>query len=347
MLLPGEGVDAPSPWREYQSGRHPTVMVSVDMLRTADSPRVAGENADHVRSLATLDVCLPPIIVHRPTMRVIDGMHRLRAAALRAQGTIEARFFDGDEHDAFVLGVEANTGSGLPLSLLDRRCAASRIITTHPYRSDRWIALVTGLTAKTVGAIRRCSTVEDAQSNTRVGRDGRVRPLDSSHGRRLAAELMAANPDRSLRDIARAAGIAPSTALDVRNRLNSGADPVPARDAKPGPAVDGRISRRVKNAPADLDIDPAGIIRTLRRDPSLRFTEAGRALLRWLDVHTVDPRAAAPPVQHIPAHCIGMLSALARHNARFWTSLSEQLDFIGQTPQDLPATCRGAGSSPR
>src|SRR5437763_3664177 len=215
----------------------------------------------------------------------------------------------------------------LPLRAADRRAAAARIIATHPHRSDRWIALVSGLAANTVGAIRKCSTVEKSRSNSRIGRDGRVRPLDSSEGRRLAAELMLANPGRSLRDIAKAAGIAPSTVLDVRNRLNSGNDPVPAkRDTKPQGVS--RIQRRGKSISVDPGVDPAAILRTLRNDPSLRFNDAGRTLLRWLDTHTVDEQAATPPLQEIPAHCIGTITALARHNARFWAMFSEHLDSL-------------------
>ncbi|MET0132342.1 MAG: ParB/RepB/Spo0J family partition protein, partial [Kibdelosporangium sp.] len=298
-------VDAPSLWRVYQSGSAPCEMVPVSLLRLGDSPRSGGVSTEHVQALAKMDTRLPPIIVHRPTMRVIDGAHRLRAAELGANRHIEARFFDGDEDDAFVLAVEANTANGLPLSLADRKAAAARIIVTHPARSDRWIALVSGLAATTVGAIRKCSSVEDTRSNTRIGRDGRLRPLDSSEGRRLAGELMRANPNRSLRDIARAVGIAPSTVLDVRNRLSSGEDPVPARResaARSDRAETGSGQpRRQVTARAEPDLDPAVIMQTLRKDPSLRFSEAGRTLLRWLDTHTVTSQTPVPPVVGIPA----------------------------------------------
>ena len=57
---------------------------------------------EHIRSLAELQDELPPILVHRTTMRVIDGMHRLKAAILRGERTIEATFYDGDDAEAFV-----------------------------------------------------------------------------------------------------------------------------------------------------------------------------------------------------------------------------------------------------
>ncbi|CAM3873528.1 ParB/RepB/Spo0J family partition protein [Kibdelosporangium persicum] len=329
----GSDAEISSLWRAYQSGGAPIELVPVSTLRLGDTPRTGGVSDEHVQALAKTETRLPPILVHRPTMRVIDGVHRLRAAELGEHRRIEAQFFDGDEDDAFVLAVEANTVNGLPLTLADRKAAAARIIMTHPTRSDRWIALVSGLAATTVGAIRKCSTVSDRRSNTRIGRDGRLRPLDSSEGRRLAGELIRANPNRSLRDIARAVGIAPSTVLDVRNRLSCGEDPVPVRrdsGAKATRLDNGhRLTRRTVPAQADSEVDPPTILSTLRKDPSLRFSEAGRTLLRWLDVHTVSG-STAPAVEDIPAHCVSTIAALARHNARFWLTLSKHLDELEQ-----------------
>lgn len=294
-------------------------LVPVTALRIGESPRLTGEDADHVRTLATSAIPLPPIVVHRSTMRVIDGRHRLRAAALLSKTEVEVRWFDGPDDDAFVLAVQANTATGLPLSTADRRAAAARIVTTHPDHSDRWIGAVTGLAPTTVGAIRR-SSVQNGRSNRRIGRDGRVRPVDGSSGRLLAAELMRADPERSLREVARAAGIAPSTALDVRNRLRASAAPVP----------DGR------GAPAAADEEPvaslAAVLDALREDPTLRFTESGRALLRWLGLHAVDNRTATAVLGTLPPHCAGAVAAVARHNARFWERFADQLDELADGP---------------
>ena len=61
----------------------PVTTVPVSALRAGQSPRQAGENLEHVRALADTTDELPPIIVRRADMRVVDGMHRLRAARLR------------------------------------------------------------------------------------------------------------------------------------------------------------------------------------------------------------------------------------------------------------------------
>lgn len=140
----------------------------------------------------------------------------------------------GVEADVFLRAVQENIAHGLPLTQADRRAAAERVIATHPHMSDRAIGHVAGLAAKTVAGIRKRSTDHPAQSNTRVGRDGRVRPLDSSEARRRAAELLASQPGSSLRDVARAVGISPATVLDVRKRLECGESPVPERPAAGG-----------------------------------------------------------------------------------------------------------------
>ena len=72
---------------------------------------------------------------------------------------------------------------GMPLTRADRKAAAQRIVMIRPQWSDRAIAAVGGLSAKTVGAIRRRSTEEIPQSNARLGGDGRVRPLAAADGR--------------------------------------------------------------------------------------------------------------------------------------------------------------------
>ncbi|MGH3437445.1 MAG: hypothetical protein ACRDRN_13370 [Sciscionella sp.] len=131
-----------------------------------------------LRSEATL----PPDMVNRAPLRVIDGMHRLRAVALRNKEGGRGKVLDGDERDAFVLAVEENIAHGLPLS------RAARIVASHPEWSDRMIASKVGLAAQTVSAIRRCSTEENFQLNARIGRDGRLRPLSTVEGMAITTE---------------------------------------------------------------------------------------------------------------------------------------------------------------
>jgi ParB-like chromosome segregation protein Spo0J len=200
----------------------PMARVPIAALIAADSPRRSGESLEHIRRLAESEEGLPPILVHRSTMRIVDGMHRFRAAQLRGQQEIEVRFFDGDEASAFVLAVQANIMHGLPLSLADRKAAAARVMTLYPHWSDRMVALATGLAAKTVAALRKRPDEDTQQLDVRVGRDGRARPINGAQRRQIAASLMAQNPEASLREIARQAGISPETVRDVRARQSRG-----------------------------------------------------------------------------------------------------------------------------
>jgi hypothetical protein len=303
----------------------------VELVLASDSPRLNGESIDHIRLLAASETQLPPILVHRQTMRVIDGMHRLRAAQLRGQETIDATFFDGTEAEAFVGAVRANTEHGLPLTLADREAAAVRIIASHPHCSDRWIAITTGLAAGTVGALRRRQGPDAWQVTARIGRDGRVRPLSSDAGRRIASDVIARNPDASLREIAKIAGISPATARDVREKMRRGDDPVaPARAAAQGRRPRG--AGRPAAAPGqtrtfgDSPRDPALLLQNLKKDPSLRFAESGRALLRSLESRAGGPGDSKDFIDAVPPHCAYLVAELARSCAEEWLEFASQLE---------------------
>ena len=241
MVASATAYDYLPEFEQMQSGGDSdTQWLPVTALRPADSPRRAGEDIGHIEMLASIEERLPPIVVHRASMRVIDGMHRLRAAKLRGDDRVEVRFFDGDEQEAFVLAVTANTTHGLPLSIGDRALATERIIASQPTWSDRAIAVAVGLGARTVGNIRRRmqDQAEVESVTARTGRDGRVRPVDNSVGRLRASALIKQRPEASLREIAREAGVSPSTVRDVRLRLERGEDPLPQmRQRREKPAI--------------------------------------------------------------------------------------------------------------
>ncbi|MDQ2586682.1 hypothetical protein CKY47_22340 [Saccharothrix yanglingensis] len=300
----------------------------------AGSPRLDGEDPEHTRLLAEVDTPLPPVLVHRQTMRVIDGVHRVRAAVLKGQRTIAVEYFDGDEDGADIRAVQANLRHGLPLSLADRRAAAGRIVARHPDWSDRAIATLVGLSSDTVAAVRGRTAAGGGQSGTRVGRDGRVRPLDASQGRRRAEAVLAERPDASLREIAREAGIAVATARDVRDRVRRGLDPVPAaqRSARTGerqvapevsiPAQTRRMSTR----------DLSSTLGSLKKDPSLRFTEDGRRLLRWLDFHLLSLDADTWMTAAVPPHCAQLIAELSRQYAQRWQDFAKAIENRAHRP---------------
>ncbi len=67
-------------------------------------------------------------------------------------------------------------------------------------------------------------------------------------------------------------------------------------------------------------------IRNLRKDPSLRFSESGRTLLRLLDVCTVDPQEWHRISDNIPPHCVEIIASAARECSRAWEDFAVELD---------------------
>ncbi|MGW0792267.1 hypothetical protein ACWD04_29575 [Streptomyces sp. NPDC002911] len=320
-------------WIESQ----PLTRVPIESLVLSGSPRLDAEDPDHVRMLAEAGDRLPPITVHRPTLRVIDGAHRVRAALLNGQTEITARLLDCDPADAFVLSVRVNVAHGLPLSRADRAAAASRIVLTHPQWSDSAVAAATGISDKTVARIRAQSSAADtAQPSTRIGRDGRVRPVDSARRRRHAAEIFFEQPDAGLREVARATGLSPATVRDVRQRIERGENPVPGRyrtttgsdghvETTPGAAAP---ARQRPPAPARVTrgmVDRQKLLAKLSEDPSLRHTEAGRRALRWLHHYSVDGAGIETLGSGLPCHWVPEVAALARNCAAAWNELAAQL----------------------
>ncbi|WP_378733287.1 ParB/RepB/Spo0J family partition protein [Nocardia brasiliensis] len=300
-----------------------------EILPAASPPRTGGADASHIRMLAESETKFPPIVIHRETMRVVDGWHRLHAAQLRGQTTIAAVLFDGGLAEAFVLAVKLNTAHGLPLSLAERKAAALRILSLYPQWSDRAIAATAGISHKTVGALRSRSTGENSQSTGRIARNGVLHRAAGREGRQRAAELFGVDPNAPARKVASAAGISVTTAKDVRKRLRAGEPPMSSRGSAAGSSsTPGSVREPAANVrrPASQRIDAAEMLQRLRKDPSLRFTETGRTLLRWLETPFGDGADWDTIVRSLPNHCTHSLAELARQRALEWQRLACLLD---------------------
>ncbi|MFV2103628.1 transcriptional regulator protein [Micromonospora sp. LOL_024] len=274
-------------------------------------------------------------MVHRTTRRVLDGMHRVRAAMQRGEDTIAVEYFDGDEAAGFVAAVQANVMHGLPLSLADREAAAAKLVNMLPQRSDRWIASVTGLAARTVAAVRARGGAVNAGAGARIGRDGRVRPLNTAEARREASNVILERPEASLREVARIVGLSPATVRDVRERMRRGIDPVPelqraGEDLNPvtGPRGERPVLWGVRRGGRDVQT----LLEILKGDPALRFSETGRSLLRWLSSQAEGAAAWRKVVNGVPPHCAYVVAELAAGCADEWSAfaadLAQQLDDI-------------------
>lgn len=321
----------------------PVLVLPLNSLVPADSPRQAGVDAAHARVLAELAPDrLPPILVHRPTSRVIDGMHRLNAATLRGDSTIRARLVDCSEERAFLLAVESNTSHGLPLSLADRRVAADRIMAAHPDWSDRAVGLIAGLSGRSVAGLRNLSPERSQHASTRIGRDGRARPVNGAEGRRRASEVITAHPSATLREIAKDAGISLGTARDVRERMRRGEDPLPARQRAAGPDAGTSTSagptapsrnqngRRQKST-TGLTEWPL-IQERLSRDPAIKYALSGRTFLRWMDAHLTGLDEWQKLIECIPVHWSDNVESLAYACSDEWRRLARELEERRREP---------------
>ncbi|ARP72885.1 hypothetical protein LK07_27420 [Streptomyces pluripotens] len=212
----------------------PTCTIPIRVLRHGKSLRTRGENQEYVSTLAQSPVKLPPIFVHRKTMRILDGMHRLKAAELRGDESIEVVFFDGDEEDAFVAAVSSNARHGMPLSFDDRTAAATRILGSRPHWPDHTIASVTGLDRRTVRALRVRLGVPDPQPTNLVPLE-RPRPAAPTRYAGLPGKASAPRLSTPVHQVAQEFGLEPRALVDVLNRLRRGLREVPGGPYGTGP----------------------------------------------------------------------------------------------------------------
>ncbi|MFF0792379.1 nuclease [Streptomyces spiralis] len=333
--------------------------------------RQGGTDAAHVRLLvdAAEAAELPPILVQVDGCRVIDGLHRLEAARLMGEAGIRARFLDCSNSEALVIAMKANGSHGLPLSKADRVAGARQVLGSHPDWSDRAIAGITGLSAKTIASLRDRSAIATPLGGKRIGQDGRRRPVDAGEGRRRAAEYIAAHPDAPLRQVARATDVSLGTVHDVSARLRRGEGPerngrrthaarpphmrpvpsVPPPDdltADTDAAADGvgrvplRVAASAEVPPAapqrrnHTDTPPtwAAVAAKMATDPAIRYTAGGREFLRWMQSHATEPGEDwRRLVDAVPPHWLGVVAPIAEHIGKEWCLLAERL----KTRQEL------------
>jgi hypothetical protein len=345
--------------------RAPEVSIPVASLAPGFRLRQAGTDAAHVRLLAdaAASAKLPPILVQRRTSRIIDGTHRVEAAKLRGEWRIKARMIDCSDQQALVLAVQTNIMHGLPLSRADRIAGAKRILGEHADWSDRAVATITGLSAKAVASLRNASTGDLQFHGKRLGRDGKRRPAQPGEGRRRAAEYIAVHPEASLREVARATDVSLGTVHDVRERIRRGtltleptgqqagpgqapAAPEPATPATivtAGSAASqamrpiqlGRVLPRPGSRDGQQVIRPgsrdaqqviwSAIGTKLAADPALRYTNGGRAFLRWMTQHSTHADEWREFVDAIPEHWRHEVGRIARTMSEEWRQFADQL----------------------
>jgi ParB-like chromosome segregation protein Spo0J len=318
--------------------RLPVLAVPLNSLRPGFFLRQSGTDAAHVQLLADAAGAgeLPAIFVQKRTMRVIDGMHRIEAAKLRGEKIISARIVVCSDEEAYVLAVKTNTLHGLPLSRADRISGAKRILAWHRDWSDRAVAAATGLSAKTIAGLRYRSADDVQDITKRLGRDGKRHPVTALEGRKRAVEYLTARPDASLREVAREADVSLGTVHDVRSRLRRGLDPVAVgrrepldQDPAPSPAplrpapdnTTNLFSRRRTNLPPSWTV----IAPKLANDPCIKYTQSGRAFLRWMAMHVTHPGEWKEFSETVPAHWAEDMSQIAESVSESWREFAVHL----------------------
>lgn len=321
----------------------PEVSVPVNSLVPGFHLRLTGTDAGHVRLLADAagSVRLPPILVQKRGARIIDGMHRVEVAKLRGEWTINARVVNCTDEEALVLAVKSNTLHGLPLTRADRISSAKRILTTNPDWSDRKVAMITGLSAKSIASLRNNSVVDAQFQGKRLGRDGKRRPVVAAEGRRRAAEYIRDHPEASLREVARETDVSLGTVHDVREKIRRGMyrDMTEARrgedQAVRSSAQEAAASppQPVMSAPGRIRAEsgqrvawPAISVK-LSRDPALRYTDGGRAFLRWMAQHAMQADEWRDFADAIPQRWLKDVWQLAATISDEWREFAEQLRY--------------------
>jgi hypothetical protein len=318
----------------------PAVSIPVNSLVPGFHLRLTGTDAGHVRLLADAagSIELPPILVQKCGARIIDGMHRVEVAKLRGEFTITARVVDCTDEEALVLAVKSNTLHGLPLTRADRISSAKRILVTNPDWSDRKVAVITGLSAKSIASLRNNSIGDIQFHGKRLGRDGKRRPVVAAEGRRRAAEYIQEHPEASLREVARETDVSLGTVHDVREKIRRGMYPEPRRGEEPA-VRDSARGVAAAPLPAATSIHGRARVETVQQlawpaisgkltgDPALRYTDGGRAFLRWMAQHAMQADEWREFADAIPQRWVKDVWQLAASMSEEWRQFADQLRY--------------------
>jgi len=291
----------------------------VAQLLDGSSFRERGVDPDHVQVLAESPDRWPPILVTRLGHRVIDGHHRVAAARIIGRRKVVAELFDGSPDDAYLEFLRRNAQHGLPLTLRDRKQAATRILRQWTNWSDRRVGSVCGLSPRTVASLRAEASASvtpppderSLPSEQRVGRDGKLRPTNPTVRRQRIAQALAADPSASLRAIAQEVGASPETVRSVRARLRASAGETGDLNTRPG---------------ADLWQNAPPVAKWWVRDVALTSSAEGQRSVRWLSRSIIEEAEWRVHVQSIPRSRLYELAAEARRRANDWTAFAEALE---------------------
>jgi hypothetical protein len=296
-------------------------------LRLGEGIRTGGLDQQHIELLMESVDSWPPIVVWGDDPIVVDGFHRVEAATRLGRYSVQATRFFGSREEVFMEAVRRNTSHGLPLSVADRRSAARRVLAGNPEWSNRRIASLCGLSDKTVGGLRRASSEVIVGVERRVGRDGRVRPVQSRQVRERVKQALAENPKGSLRAIAAVAEVSPETVRSVRANL------LACEHASRGSEDFGLWTRRETSNRSVLSLvshshEPAEsptLCREWLSDRAFTGSDDGAKFIRWF-ASTGVSEAWHDYVWTVPLGRVYEVVDEARRRAAAWTSFASLLE---------------------
>jgi ParB-like chromosome segregation protein Spo0J len=282
------------------------VWLETAALRSGPSLRAGGLDSGHVAALAEMDGRWPPIVVRGGDNVIVDGRHRVAAAGMLGRTTVAAVWFHGTDEDLYAEAVRRNVEHGLPLTIDERKGAAGRLLANHARWSDRRIAGICGLSARTVARLRTAGSdgAGDGSSEIRVGRDGRLRSMRPESTRERILEAVKASPEASLRAIARAVGTSPETVRRVRQRAHN----------RSGQSIDAAAER----VAAKADLVAVG-------DPALASRSDGHRFASWFK----QTSAVVDWTRHVEAMPLSRIYEVAdeaRRRADAWTHFAEAVE---------------------
>ncbi len=200
------------------------------------------------------------------------------------------------------------------------------------------MAGITGLSAKAIASLRNSSTGDTRFDGKRLGRDGKRRPIMPAEGRRRAAEYINAHPEASLREVARETDVSLGTVHDVREKIRRGADHAAGAPARATEQVAiSPVAAAAPVSPAPVGIIHGGGARTAQRvawptisakltaDPALRYTDGGRAFLRWMALHSMQADEWREFIDAIPQHWLKEVSRIAASMSQEWQQFADRL----------------------
>lgn len=283
------------------------VQIDLDALKPGPSVRLGGTKKDHLAALVDSGGKWPPLLVRKSDYTIVDGLYRYLAARELGLARLECVYFEGSTEAAYLEALRRNLSHGLALTLRERSEAARRVLSCFPAWSDRRVAAACGLAPGTVNRLRSSGRPagDDPQSSARLGRDGRCRPADAGILRERIVDALRAQPEGSLRSIARLTGSSPTTVRAVRFGLENTSRPQPS--------------------PPPGQLPPVAQT-TAGTDPALVSTSEGSHFVEWLARTSITEENWKNYLNSIPLSRVYQIADEARLRAKQWSQFASALE---------------------